>query len=149
MEILGVSSGKGRRHRSLTQETLKVPRVTNYLWVVGDEFLEVLQVNTRETWITPYQRYLDDGMLFAKPIEAKAVKRNVGKYTLIDGKLFHHGYTHQILTCVSGDQCTCIMEELHEGPFGTHIRGRPLSLKVVRTGYYWPTMKDDCVKHTQ
>jgi len=27
---------------------------------------------------------------------------------LIDGKLFCHGYTHSIITCVSGDQCTRI-----------------------------------------
>ena len=31
----------------------------------------------------------------------------------MDGKLFHQGYTHPILTCVSGDQCTHIMAELH------------------------------------
>jgi len=114
VEILGVSLGKGRRNRSLTQETLKVPSVTTY-GLLGDEFLEVLQVDTIVTWITPYQRYLTDGLLLAEPTEAKAVKRNVGMYTLIDGKLFRHGYTHPILTCISGDKCTRVMEELRKG----------------------------------
>jgi len=143
---LGVSSEKGRRHLSMTQETLKVPRITTY-GLLGDDSLEVLQVDTTETWITPYQRYLADGLLPAEPTEAKAVKRNAGKYTLIDGKLFYHGYTHSILTCVSGDQCTHIMEELHEDICGSHIEGRVLSLKVIRVWYYWPTMKEDCVKY--
>ena len=44
----------------MTQGTLKVPRVTTY-GLLENEFLEVLQVDTTETWITPYKRYLADG----------------------------------------------------------------------------------------
>jgi len=101
MEVLGISSGKEIRHRSMTQETLKVPRITTY-GLLGDEFLEVFQVDSTETWITPYQRYLAYGLLPAEPTEAKTVKGNAGRYTLIDEKLFCHGYSHPILTCVSG-----------------------------------------------
>jgi len=68
-----------------------------------------------ETWMTPYQCYLADGMLPTEPVEAKMIKKHSSRYTLVDGKLFRHGYTHPILTCVSGDQCTRIMAELHEG----------------------------------
>jgi len=72
MDVLGINSGIERRHCSMTQETLRVPRITTYgLW--EDEFLEVLQVDTTETWITPYQRYLADGLLPAEPTEAKTV----------------------------------------------------------------------------
>jgi len=77
--------------------------------------------------MTPYQRYLGDGMLLVEPAEAKAVKRNAGRYTLADRKLFRHGYTHPILTSISGDQCTHIMKEIHEGICGSHVRGRALS----------------------
>jgi len=103
VEVLGVSLGKGRRHQSMIQETLKVPRITTYV-LLGDEFLEVLKVNTTETWMTPYKRYLAYGLLPPKPMEAKIVKRNATRYTLIDGNLFRHDYTHPIITCVSGDQ---------------------------------------------
>ena len=41
VEVLGINSGKGRRHRSMTQETLRVQRITTY-GLLGDEFLEVL-----------------------------------------------------------------------------------------------------------
>jgi len=71
--------------------------------LLGEASLEVLQVDVVETWMTPYQRYLADGLLPAEPAEAKAVKRNVGRYILVDGKLFRHGYTHPILTCLSED----------------------------------------------
>jgi len=84
--------------------------------------------------MTPYRRYLTDGMLPAEPVEAKIIKKNAGRYTLVDGKLFRHGYTHPILTYVSLDQCTRIMAKLHEGTCGSHVGGRALSLKAVQTG---------------
>ena len=67
----------------------------------------------------------------------------------MDEVLFRHGFTHPILTCVSGDECTRIMAELHEGICGSHMGGRSLASKVVRAGFYWPTVKEDCVRHAQ
>ena len=125
VEILGLSPEQGRRHWSLTYETLQVPRITTY-GLLGDESLEVLQVNIVETWITPYQCYLADGLLPIEPTETKMVKRNAWKYTFVDVKVFRHGYTHPILTCVSRDQCTRITEELHEG-----ICGRSYELGTI------------------
>jgi len=49
--------------------------------------------------MTPYKRYLDDGILPLEPIEAKKIKKYSSKYTLIDGELFKHGFTHPILVC--------------------------------------------------
>jgi len=40
-KVLGVSSERGKRHRSMTQETLKVPRIATY-GSLGDDFFEVL-----------------------------------------------------------------------------------------------------------
>jgi len=72
--------------------------------------------------MTPYRRYLVDGMLSAELAEAKVIKKHAGRYTLVDGKLLRHGYTHPILTCVSEEQCTRIMAELHEGIRGAMLR---------------------------
>jgi len=47
--------------------------------------------------MTPYRHYLAYGLLPEEPTEAKIVKKNAGRYTLVDGKLFRHGYTHPIL----------------------------------------------------
>ena len=40
--------------------------------------------------MTPYRRYLADGVLPAEPEEGKKVKRNAARYTLVDGVLFRH-----------------------------------------------------------
>jgi len=99
--------------------------------------------------MTPYRRYLVDGILPLEPDEGKKIKRNYAKYTLMDGELFRHGFTHLILVCVSGEQCTRIMAELHEGICNSHVGGRSLASKVVCAGYYWPTMRENCIRHAQ
>jgi len=115
----------------------------------SDELVVVSQIDLTETWITPYQRYLVDGLLPAEPTQAKMIERNAGRYTLVDGKLFCHGYAQPTLMCVSGDQCVRIMSELHEGICGSHIDGRSLALKAIRAGFYWPTFKEDCRAYAQ
>ena len=97
--------------------------------------------------MTPYKRYLVDGILPLDPTEARKIKKNLTKYTLIDEELFRHGFTHPILVCVSGEQCARVMAELHEGICGSHIGGRSLASKVIRVGYYLPTIMEDCTRY--
>jgi len=112
---------RDRRHRFLTQETLSVPKISGYgLTERGPLDVCLIGIGETWTWMTPYRRYLTDGVLPVEPTEANIVKKNAGRYTLINGELFRHGYTHLTLTCVSGDQCTRIMAELHEGISGSH-----------------------------
>jgi len=99
--------------------------------------------------MAPYKRYRADGILLLEPTEARKIKKNLTKYTLIDGELFRHEFTHPILVCVSGEQCARIMAELHEGICGSHISGRSLASKAIRAGYYWPTIREDCTRYAQ
>ena len=122
-------------HRSLTQETLRAPRMRARP-MRSDEVMEVGATGRADTWITPYQRYLADGVLPLEPTEAKRIKKSSSKFTLIDGNLFRFGFTHPVLACVHGEQCTRIMSELHEGICESHVGGRVLASRVLRAGYY-------------
>jgi len=148
VEQISTSEGVKRSHRSLTQETLKTLRISTYP-VSREKSLQVCLVEEGKTWRTPYKRYLVDEILPLEPTKARKIKKNSSKYTLIDGKLFRHGFTHPIQVCVSGEQCTRIMAELHKGICGSHINGRALSSKAIRAGYYWPTMREDCTGYAQ
>ena len=123
---------RARSHQLLTQETLRTPRVSAYSVSLeeGDP-MQVCVVEEGDTWMTPYRRYLADGILPLESAEAKKIKKNSTKYTLVGGELYRHGFIHPILVCVSGDQCTRIMAELHEGICGSHVVGRSLASKVV------------------
>ena len=142
--------GKPRSHRSLIQDTARVPRVSVYPTSPEEEGrVRVCVLEEGDTWMTPYRRYIADGILPAEPGEGKRIKRSSTRYTLIDGALFKHGFTHPILTCLNDDECTRIMSELHEGICGSHVGGRSLASKVIRAGFYWPTVREDCVRYAQ
>ncbi|XP_068476278.1 uncharacterized protein [Phaseolus vulgaris] len=150
VDILQISAarGKPRSHRSLIQDTARAPRISTYAASPEEEkCVQVCALKEGDTWMTPYRRYIADGILPAELGEGKRIKKNSTRYTLMDGVLFRHGFTHPILTCVSGDECTRIMSELHEGICGSHVGGRSLASKVIRAGFYWPSVRDICVRY--
>jgi len=147
---INATRGKPKSHRSLTQDTARTPRISAYAASPEEEKrVQVCALEEGDTWMTPYRRYIADGILPAGPGEGKRIKKNSARYTLIDGVLFRHGFTHPILTCVNGDKCTRIMAELHEGICGSHVGGRSLASKVIRAGFYWPSVREDCVRYAQ
>jgi len=106
VSVLQISMFKGRAtsHRSLTQDKLRTPSVSVYpVSPGGKDPMQVCVLEEGDTRMTPYRRYLADGILPVEPEEGKKVKRNSARYTLVDGALFRHGFTHPIITCVSGD----------------------------------------------
>jgi len=42
-----------------------------------------------------------------------------------------------------------MIDEVHEGSFGTHANGHAMAMKILRAGYYWLTMKSDCSIHVR
>ncbi|XP_068476610.1 uncharacterized protein [Phaseolus vulgaris] len=152
VDVLHIRAAKGkpRSHRSLIQDTARAPHISTYAASPeGKKGVHVCALEEGDTWITPYRQYIADGILPAEPRERKKIKKNSARYTLVDGVLFRHGFTHPILTCVSGDECTRIMLEIHEGICGSHVGGRSLASKVIRAGFYWPSVREDCVRYAQ
>nr|KYP57086.1 Retrovirus-related Pol polyprotein from transposon 17.6 [Cajanus cajan] len=41
------------------------------------------------------------------------------------------------------------MDEVHSGMRGSHIGGQALVYKVARAGYFWPSLRNDCVNWVQ
>ena len=41
------------------------------------------------------------------------------------------------------------MEEMHECLLGAYAGGSLLARKIMRVGYYWLTMENDCIKHVR
>ncbi|XP_068486877.1 uncharacterized protein [Phaseolus vulgaris] len=127
VDVLHISAARGKpmSHRSMIQDTARAPRINTYAASPEREkCVHVCALEEGDTWMTPYRRYIADGILPAEPREGKKIKKNSARYTLVDGVLFRHGFTHPILTCVSGDECARIMSEFHEGICGSHVGGR-------------------------
>jgi hypothetical protein len=57
--------------------------------------------------------------------------------------LYKRGYTLPLLKCLSKDEATYVLKEIHERVCGNHSVGRMLAHKAIWAGYYWPEMNKD------
>ena len=104
---------------------------------------EVLQVGNEENWMTSIVSYLKDGTLLEEKDKAKKLRVKSAKYVLMDEVLYKRGFSHPYLRCLAPDKMNYVLREVHKGECGNHSRARSLVHKVVRVGYYWPTIQAD------
>ncbi|KAA3464782.1 RNA-directed DNA polymerase [Gossypium australe] len=50
-----------------------------------------------------------------------------------------------LLRCVDAVEARKILEEVHEGVYGTHANGFTMARQIMRFGYYWSMMEGDCI----
>nr|GEV93551.1 hypothetical protein [Tanacetum cinerariifolium] len=59
------------------------------------------------------------------------------------------GYLVPMLRCVDPLQANYVIREIHMGSCGMHVNPRAVVRKVVRQGYYWPTMHEYAKKKVE
>ena len=54
-----------------------------------------------------------------------------------------------LLRCVDVREAEQMLVEVNEGCFGTHANGHAMTHNILRVGYYWLTMENDCCIHVR
>ena len=54
-----------------------------------------------------------------------------------------------LLLCLNRASTDRVMREVHAGACGPHMGGHMLARKIMRTGYFWLTMKTDWFQFVQ
>nr|XP_004247255.1 uncharacterized protein LOC101260174 [Solanum lycopersicum] len=54
-----------------------------------------------------------------------------------------------LLRCLDSSKAVRIIEQIHVGVCGMHMNGLTLARKVLRAGYFWMTMENNCCKFVQ
>ena len=106
-------------------------------------------INVNDSWMTPIIKYLEEGTLPTNLIEAKKLKVRSARFVLIQGILYKRGFSLPYLCCLDKPEAEYVMREVHEGICGNHSRAHSLVYKLVRAGYYWPTMQKDAISYTR
>ncbi|GKV17346.1 hypothetical protein SLEP1_g27861 [Rubroshorea leprosula] len=87
--------------------------------------------------------YLQSGELPEDQSAAKVIKRRAAHFIVLDNQLYKRAASMPLLRCLTPYEAEYAVKEVHEGICGTHIGGRTLARKLLRHGYYWPTMVED------
>ena len=63
--------------------------------------------------------------------------------------MYKRGFSRPYLRCLSHGEVDYVMREVHEGICGNHSGARSLVHKLIRAGYYWPTMLRDAQSYVK
>ena len=100
-------------------------------------------IDRSETWMEPYIKYLQNKALSLDEGQAQTVQKRAEWFELHERTLYKKSYTHPLLKCVSPEEGNYILREIHEGVCGIHQGVRTVISKVLRSGYYWPSLRSD------
>ena len=105
--------------------------------------MQVAQIRSDPNWMNPIWDYKMDGCLPDDPKEATKIKTRSSRFINHKGSLYKRGFFTPILKCIAGKDTEYVLREVHEGICGNYIGARALAGKVLRQGYYWPTILKD------
>ncbi|XP_057452759.1 uncharacterized protein LOC130744604 [Lotus japonicus] len=135
------STKKPGNNKSVIQEVLNSPSIE------ADEVMAVPAITCLD-WMGRVKKCLEaEGAELA--MFTKDQIREASHYTLLGDQLYRRGVGVPLLRCVSEEDAERIMFEVHEGVCASHIGGRSLAAKVLRAGFYWPTLRSDCMDYVK
>ena len=105
-------------------------------------------VQDTKSWTQPILNYPNNGDI-PKDENLRAFRTKVSRYTIIDNVLYKQSLAGPYLRCLEDLETTKVLKDIHEGDCGNHAGGRLLFSKVLRTGYYSPTMRKDAMVYAQ
>ena len=99
--------------------------------------------------MTPIISYLKDGSLPEGKDEARRLRVQSARYVLLSDVLYKRGFSQPYLRYLSPDEVNYVLREVHKGACGNHLGARSLIHKVVRVGYYRPTIQADAKSYVK
>ena len=104
---------------------------------------DVQEIGSESNWTTTIASYLKDGVVPNEKEAARKLKVWATRFILIKDVLYKRGFSRPYLRCLGNEEGDYVKREIHEGIYENHSGLRLLVHKLVRTGYYWPTMQAD------
>ena len=82
----------------------------------------------------------------ATPDQRCSLRCIANRYIIVRSTLFRQSFNGELLWCLTNEEAYKVVGEAHFGAYGGHINGPMLAKKILRQGYYWPFIEEDCVK---
>lgn len=99
-------------------------------------------ISAHSPWYADIANYLVAGKLpsHLSHREKRKIIQQSARYSWISGCLFHTGLDQEIQRCIGEDHIYDVMKACHDGPCGGHFADKRTAQKVLRMGYYWPSI---------
>ena len=99
---------------------------------VAKDTIRIHEVRVGPNWMDPIVKLLKEDILPKERSEVEKIRRNAPRFWLFENhKLYKRFYSGPYLLCIHPEASELLLEELHEGICGSHIRGRSLSHRAI------------------
>ena len=71
------------------------------------------------------------------------------KYVLLDDQLYYKTIDGALLKCLNQEEAKVLMGEVHEGICRAHQSAYKMKWIIYITGYFWPTILEDCFEYNK
>lgn len=95
-----------------------------------------------EDWRVAIVQFLEENRPELKK-EEEILERRARFYYLINGVLFRKRFLATDAKCPPRPEEILVVREAHKGGCVKHVGARSLAQKIIRAGFYWPTLKKD------
>ena len=109
------------------------------------EEFQTFLMHARAGWTSPILSYLKDGQLPPDLKEPRKIQRRAARFTVLNDELYRRGFSQPYLRCVEEEKAKYVLEEVHGGICGNHMGAKSLVRKIIRAGYFWPSMQQDAI----
>ena len=75
----------------------------------------------------------------------RRIRQNSKKYVIIGDTLYNRGIDCVLCRCLTHKEVEKGLNDFHSGACGGHLSGLATTQKILRAGYYWPTIFKDCM----
>ena len=103
--------------------------------------LQTFPIHTSLRWTNPILLFLRDRRLAPNPEEARKIQKHATRFMVLNDELYKRDYSQPYLRCIEGEEAKYVLEEVHRRVCGDHMGAKSLVKKIMRTGYFWPTMQ--------
>ncbi|XP_022014232.1 uncharacterized protein LOC110913717 [Helianthus annuus] len=110
----------------------------------------VMSITVQEkSWMTPILDYLENGTLSEDKAQARKMKVKALQYQVHDGKLYRKTFLGPLLRCLTPEEASYVIREIHWGIYGIHSGPRMVIAKAMNAGYFWSGMHQSAVNELQ
>ena len=106
----------------------------------------LIELTQESSWIDLMIAYLKTSEQPEDKIEARILWLKAARYVL-----YNESSTGEAIPChsksVTPSKAKHIMRKIHKGICGNHAGGQSLAFNALGQGYYWPTMKTNCMEY--
>jgi len=78
--------------------------------------------------------------------QKRTLKLHAIRYVIVQGELYWKNPDGVLLRCVDEDEANNVLNDMHKGLCGGHYTAQTTSHKILRAGYWWPTVFSDAQK---